>query len=204
VTTSYRPATQDRKEVRRKMYAKIHVIWAQLRPDLKKGSDDYKEALYMFAEAELKLPQIGSFTELTQPQLARVIEALEREQSQPALYQQRADNVVQFKPNPHHASAVDQQAQADVQHLASQPQRYAINRLFSYLGWGDYGREKFLENKFRCKSVEMLLQKQAHSCIRILLNAAGSKYWKAQGKETVSKPMIAAAIPKIKQEIGIR
>jgi hypothetical protein len=49
----------------------------------------------------------------------------------------------------------------------------------------------------------MLLQKQAHSCIRILLNCAASKYWKAQGKAEVSKPMIQAAIPQIKKLTGI-
>lgn len=200
MTTSYKTATDDRKEQRRRMYAKIHVIWTQLRPDLKKSTQDYKEGLYMFAEAELRKPQIGSFTELTDSELGRVIDALEREQTQPRLYEKPA-NVVQFKPNPKPASGDNSSA---VEHLASEAQRYAINRLFGYLGWGDNGREGFLKDKFRCKRAEMLLKKQAHSCIRILLNYAASKYWKAQGKDKVSKPMIIAAIPVIKQQIGIR
>jgi len=203
MTAPYKAALSDRRVQRKRMYAKIHVIWTQLRPDLKKGTDDYKEALYMFAEGELKKPQIGSMTELTLVELSRVIQALEREQTQPRLYQE-AENVVQFKPNSHPAPVADQQQAGNVSHLASQAQCYAINKLFGHLGWSDNGREGFLQDKFRCKRVEMLLQKQAHSCIRILLNYAASRYWKAQGKEQVSKPMIAAAIPIIKAQVGIR
>jgi hypothetical protein len=190
-----------RKEMRHKMYGKLHVLWSGLRPDLSKGSQDYKEALYGFAEAELKVTRIGSMTELTDTQLGKLIEVLEREANQPRLYQP-SENVIEFKGKPQKS---EQKAQSSsvVEHLASLGQRFAINRLFSYLGWSETGREKFLENKFRTKSVEMLLTKQAHSCIRILLNCAGSKYWKALGKTEVSKPMIAAAIPKIKAEIGI-
>ena len=92
-----RQSTTERKEVRHRMYGKIHAIWGQLRPDLRKGSTDYKEALYVFAEAELRKPQIGSFTELTQTELGWLIDALEKEQSQPPLYQP-ADNVIAFKP----------------------------------------------------------------------------------------------------------
>jgi hypothetical protein len=192
----------EKKEIRNRTYAKIHAIWGKLRPDLRKGSSDYKEALYMFAEAELKKPQIGSFTELTQTELGWLIEALEREQRQPALYH-FGSNVSQFHSKPAAQSSGPTQQTKLTEHLASLNQGFAIGRLFGYLGWGEYGREKFLENKFRCKRVEMLLQKQAHNCIRILLNCAASKYWKAQGKQTVSKKMISSAIPQIKKEIGI-
>lgn len=205
MSAAYKPkpkTTAERKEIRNRMYAKIHAIWGNLRTDLRKGSEDYKEALYLFAEAELKKPQIGSFTELTQTELGKVIEALEREQKQPKLYQ-AAENVIEFKPKISSTDLSQPSGQAPVEHLASVNQRFAINRLFGYLDWGDYGREKFLKEKFRCKRVEMLLHKQAHSCIRILLNYAGWRYWKSQGKEKVSQPMIKAAIPKIKREIGI-
>jgi hypothetical protein len=195
-------SSYDRKQVRNRTYAKIHAIWGKLRPDLRKGTLDYKEALYVFAEAELKKPQIGSFTELTQTELGRLIDALEREQKQPALYAESSGNVVRFQSKNSQSPATPKQSEA-VEHLASLNQRFAISRLFGYLGWGDYGREQFLQSKFRCKRVEMLLQKQAHNCIRILLNCAASKYWKAQGKQSVSKPMIVAAIPRIKKEIGI-
>jgi len=191
----------DKKEIRRRMYAKAHATWGNLRKDLKKGSDDYKEALYMFAEAELRKPRIASLTELTQPELIRLIDALVREEKQPRLPQAAGANVLHFTPK--HSSASDQSVGGQVEHLASIGQRKAINSLFGYLGWSEFGRESFLQDRFRCKRVEMLLHKQAHSCIRILLNCAGSKYWKAQDKERVSQPMIRAAIPQIKRELGI-
>jgi hypothetical protein len=202
-------AAKTLKEKRRRMYARINILWKELRPDLAHSRSDLREGLLMFAEAELKKPQIGSFTELTIPELSRVCDALEREQKQPGLYQksgvgsQEPGDVLEFKGNPKPAVASQEAQSAAVEHLASYGQRFAINRLFGYLGWSEFGREAFLKDRFRCKRVEMLLQKQAHSCIRILLNCAGSKYWKAQGKDKVSKPMIGAAIPKIKAEIGI-
>lgn len=197
-----RQTTAERKEVRHRMYAKIHAIWGKLRPDLRKGSADYKESLYVFAEAELKKPQIGSFTELTQTELGWLIDALEKEQTQPPLYQP-ADNVLAFKARNNVQTATASGQQAEVNHLASINQRFAINRLFGYLGWSDDYREEFIEKRFRCKRVEMLLHKQAHSCISILLRCAAQKYWKLQGKEKVSNPMIAAAIPQIKSIVGI-
>ncbi len=185
------------------MYAKIHVIWTSLRPDLKKGTSDYKEGLYMLAEAELKKPQIGSLTELTLAELSKLIQVLEHEQAQPPLYRD-SGNIVPFKSSKGQPDAsISDQVNAPVEHLASLNQRFAISKLFGYLGWGDYGRGKFLEKNFRCKRAEMLLHKQAHSCINILLRCAASKYWKDQGKQPVSTPMINAAIPRIKREIGI-
>src|SRR5437764_1434142 len=116
MSASYKTAKDERKEQRRRMYAKVHIIWTQLRPDLKKGTQDYKDGLYIFAEAELKKPQIGSLTELTLFELSRLIQALEREQSQPRLYG-ASDNVLPFTPDPRRQVA-DQQTAADVQHLA--------------------------------------------------------------------------------------
>lgn len=197
----------ERKAIRHRMYAKIHAIWAKLRPDLRKGSADYKEALYVFAEAELKQPQIGSFTELTQTELGRLIDALEHEQVQPPLYPLPA-NLIAFKPRRANSAPADSRQadnqHAEVNHLASLGQRFAIHRLFAYLDWSPDYREDFLEKRFRCKRVEMLLHKQAHSCINILLRCTASKYWKAQGKAKVSDPMIAAAIPQVKRIIGIK
>jgi hypothetical protein len=195
--------TTERKEIRNRMYAKIHAIWSKLRPDLRKGSADYKEALYVFAEAELKKPQIGSFTELTQTELGRLIDALEHEQTQPPLYPPPA-NVIAFKPRSRVEPTPAGSQQAEVNHLASLSQRFAINGLFGYLAWSEDWREEFLEKRFRCKRVEMLLYKQAHSCISILLRCAASKYWKSQGKQKVSKPMIAAAIPEVKRIVGMK
>jgi hypothetical protein len=140
---------------------------------------------------------------LTQTELGRLIDALEHEQTQPPLYQP-ADNVLAFKARSQAATTTTNSGRAEVSHLASLNQRYAINRLFGYLGWSDDYREEFIEKRFRCKRVEMLLHKQAHSCISILLRCAAQKYWKSQGKAKASKPMIAAAIPQVKRIVGIK
>lgn len=203
-TARRQPSSAERKAQRNRLYAKIHAIWGNLRRDLTKGSADYKEALYTFAESELKLERIGSFTELTIPQLIRVVEALEREQAQPPLYTPAA-NVVQFKPKPAPSASetIHGGSPVPVEHFASTEQRFAINRLFVYLGWSEAFQGKFIRQRYRTDKAERLTKKEAHALIRILLNCAGQKYWKGQGKETVSKPMIKAAIPHVKKAIGI-
>lgn len=204
---AYKPKDQKKAE-RNFYYRKIHGTWAALRPDLKRGSEEYKEALYTFAEAELRVERIGSFTELSYKQLRAVADALEREQRQPALIEgatNSAANVVAFTPKPAapKSETLTGTPQAPVEHFSSLGQRFAINRLFGYLKWSVEFREKFVRGRYRTEKIERLTTKEAHALIRILLNCAASRYWKDQGAKTVSKPMIAAAISKLKAQLGI-
>jgi hypothetical protein len=202
----YAPKAQ-KKTYRNSLYAKLHVLWSKLRPDLAKGTDEYKEALYGFTEQELGIARIGSMTELTDAKLLTLIKVLEREAGQPSLFKEPVSgvsgNVVAFTPNQKGKEKKEVTNTKPVEHLASGEQCFAINRIFGYLGWSTSGREKFMENKCRTTEARRLTKKQAHSFINILLRCAASKYWKAQGHDTVSNPMIKAAIPTIKRQIGI-
>jgi hypothetical protein len=202
----------ERKPLRNRMYGKLHALWSQLRPDLSKGSDDYKEALYGFAEAELKTGRIGSFTLLTDAQLGKVLEALEREANQPRLYTEvRSQESGVTSPGQVLQGKFGSQAQgtrilnddSPVEHLASEQQTWAIGKVFGYLGWSDDFKSGFVKARFRTDKIEMLRTKEAHALLSILLNCAGSKYWKRQGKEKVSKAMVASGVKAVKTLLKI-
>jgi hypothetical protein len=209
--SSYVPKSQ-RKPIRNKMYGKLHALWSWLRPDLAKGSTDYKEALYLFAEGELKIGHIGSFTNLTDKQLGKVIEALEREAGQPRLYRtvQSQESGV-GSPGQVLQGNFGSKAQgtrilnddSPVEHLASEQQRWAINQVFGYLGWSDDFKAGFVKARFRTDKIEMLRNKEAHSLLAILLQCAGSKYWRRQGKDKVSKPMVTSGAREVKKILKI-
>jgi len=207
----YIPKAQ-RKPIRHRMYGKLHALWSQLRPDLSKGSDDYKEALHGFAEAELKTGRIGSFTLLTDAQLGKVLEALEREAKQPRLYKEvvksQESGVVspgqvlqgQFGSKKGTRILNDD---SPVEHLASEQQTWAIKQVFGYLGWSEDFKSGFVKARFRTDKIEMLRNKEAHALLSILFNCAGSKYWKRQGKTKISKAMVASGVKEVKRLLKI-
>jgi len=181
------------KELRRKMLAKIHIEWKGLRPDLRHSSSELREGLLDFATAELNVQKLGSLSELTSIQLGRVLDAMSKMRNQPQLPGCEK----------HHVQPVD--TQAELIHLASNEQRWAIARLFNHLGWSLAGRAAFLQRNFRREKDALLTQKQAHSCIRILLNIAVSHELKQQFGEQkkISQTMKRAAIPQLKSRLGI-
>lgn len=193
-----RPSARSQaKEMRRKMIAKINIIWKELRPDLS-TADELREARLDFARAELNLPSLGSFTELTDGQLRRVLEVLVREQSGAVL--PGMERTKQAAPPPSAPGG------AEVFHLASKEQCWAINAILNYLKWSSDAREGFLVKNFRRRSAQMLSPKSAHSCIRILLNIAASRDLKAakgDAEAKVSKVEIDSYLPELKRRIGI-
>lgn len=191
---------QQRKLQRRKLLASINIIWKELRRDLHHSPSELREARLDFASAELKIPTIGSFSELTNYQLGKVLEAMQREKAQPRL---AGCNVQTFQPAQQQANI--QPSQADVTHLASDQQVWAIGRIFRYLGWSEKGREEFFKRNFRRNTPKMLTPKQAASAINILLGIAAARDIKARkGKQIkVSDGMKRAEIPALKYRIGI-
>ena len=194
----YASAYKERKSARRGMLAKIHALWRDLRPDLRDSRADSREGLLIFAEATLDLSHIGSLTDLTMPQLGRVIDALEKEHRQPAL---AGCEIVRNQPSVPNVG----QTQADVVHLASREQVWVINRIFDYLCWTLQGRETFLRSKSRRTRPEMLLSKQAHGIIRVLMNIAASRDLKAERGQNVkvSQAAIRGYLPTLKRKLGI-
>jgi hypothetical protein len=195
---------QQRKEQRRKLLASINITWKELRNDLHNSPKELREARLDFASAELRIPPIGSFSELTSYQLGKVLEAMQREKTQPRL---AGCNVQRIQPTSQ-ASTSSPKGAAVVDHLASNEQTWAIGKILSYLRWGEKGREGFFQRNFRRNNQRMLTPKQAGSAIRILLGIAAARDIKARYAAKgiaikVSEEMKRAELPALKYRIGI-
>jgi hypothetical protein len=176
------------------MFAKIHCTWKEIRPDLTHPSEESREALLSFTEAELKLTQLGSLSELTNAKLSRLIESLVLEQQQPRLAGCQSQG------------GSPAASRAEVSHLASKEQVWAIKQILNYLGWTVEFRAKFIRERYRCESPSMLTSRNAKAMIRILLNVASARDLKSKlGNETkVSKPMIVGYLPTLKAKLGMK
>ena len=183
-----------KSEFRRRKYAQIKLTWRELRGDLAGDREELRNQLLVFAAAELGIQPIGSLTDLTDGQLKRVAEALQREKHQPRLPGQSLPEV---KPAPI--------TSGEVIHLASQPQQFTINKLFAYLRWSSDYREQFLREKYRRNSPAMLSTKQAHGCIRLLLNFAAYRDLKEQrgGDGKIPQRDAVRYLTELKRKLGI-
>jgi hypothetical protein len=189
---------------RRRLLAAINITWKEIRPDLG-SADELREARLDFAATELRIPPIGSYSELSNSQLSKVLSAMQRERAQPSL---AGCNVRRIQPAQEVADQVSRGTPAEVVHLASLEQTWAINRVFKYLAWTETGCEAFLRRNFQRNNVRTLTPKQARSALTILLHIAASRDIKARAAKerrsiTVTKPMKLAEIPAIKRKLGI-
>ncbi len=186
-------SAQPRKAERKRRYAAVKIKWKQLRSDLSAG--DLREALLDFCAAELKIAPIGSITELTIPQLNKILAAIDREMAQPRL------------PGQAPIARAELTSGAEVTNLASEEQRWFINELFAMAGWHELGIERFLEERWKRKSAAMLTQRQARQCIPTLLYlVAGTdlRRGRADNQIPVTKDQIRKHIPTIKMRLTRR
>lgn len=192
-------ATRQKTEAsRNRIFAAIHTRWGQMRPDLKRSSEESREELHRFAEAELRLA-VTSLKDLSSQQLCRLLDSMARETTRrPA----PGANLVSF-PSPNTTISKPRAGEAEVVHLAGESQTWAIDRVFDYIGWGEEARSRFLDNKFRRKNAAHLTPRQAHSCLMILFTVAASKDLKAQGHKRVPRDLAQEYIPKLKEKLGI-
>lgn len=191
------------KTQRRAIFGKVHILWQELRSDLRRGSEDYREQLIQFAEAELRLPagSLGSIGELSNGRLCRLLNALSAERQQPHL---AGANVRQLRPKRREGAGETPALPAAVYHLASNEQAWLIEKLFDYVGWSERGREGFLQQNFRRQSASTLTVRQARSCTMILFTVAASKDLKREhGLEKVSREQVHAYIPELKRRLGV-
>jgi len=204
-----RPATTNqtlrtKRDKRQSRFAKINATWKQLRPDLR-GADELREARLEFAEQVLGCGPIGSFSDLTIPELDRVIAAMMKS-AQASLPGDRGqvtgDRVTRGNFG---LSPVTSNLSPSVVHLASKEEVWAIEQVLGYLGWTEEGRRGFFQKNFRRPSAHMLKPRQAKSAISILLSIAASKdIKKREGENTkVSRGMMRAEMPALKKRIGI-
>ncbi|MGA9768842.1 MAG: hypothetical protein WBV94_07375 [Blastocatellia bacterium] len=195
-------STKRGDDVRRKMLAKIHIEFQQMRPDLRHSVEELRLERLSFCERALGLRKpLDSMRRLTDTQLGKVIDAIRREKPQRAL---PGCGVHHFKKDSNRQAAV-QQGPGDIKHLAGSEQVWAIDRLFEYLRWDKEKRENFLSDKFNRTSPNLLTPKQANSSLIILFNIAASRDLKAElGQGTVvTRAMIGKRIPQLKRELGI-
>lgn len=186
-----RKASDSHRESRRKLMAAINIRWKELRPDLHGDAEALRAERLAYVGQVLKLKQpLSSMTELTNYHLNRVLFHFDELQRQPAL---PGTMVVAAKPA----------ERAEIIHLASREQVFAINKLLDFLGWQAESRKKFLSARFKRENPVHLLPRQAQSLIRILLNIACSQELKARGFRKVTRPMIATHIPALKKKLGI-
>lgn len=180
---------------RSRMIAAIHVTFKQVRRDLKGATEDeIREERLAFINDTLRLKRpVKSMRDCTDRQLGLVLDALKRFDAQPALPNSKAVPVP--------ATNTDG---AEIIHLASAEQVYAINKLFDHLGWDFQTREDFLKKKFKRNAPTMLAQSQAQSATMILLTIAASREIRNRGGVArVSRAMVRAELPAIKARLGL-
>jgi len=190
---------------RRKMFARIHCQWKDLRPDLHNDPESLREGLLDYATAVLGVEVTGLST-LSTGRLGKLLDAMREERSQPSL-PGALPGAARFKRAPSDSPGV-QNAPAEIVHLASTEQVWAIQRVLNFLGWTAEGAAKFIKARFGRESATFLKPRQANDLLMILLTIACSAELKRENAEwgstlKVSRQMIRAYIPKLKQRLGI-
>lgn len=174
---------------RSRIIAAIHAEWHRLRPDLL-PDESRAERLAFISHILRRRHPVRSMCELTTHELLFVLDALHRVK----------DRISGRTPT---ANTIKTDTQAEVIHLASAEQAWAIERLFVHLGWTPQQRHDFLVKRFRHANVRMLTPQQANSLFMILATIAAARDIKRRGARVVSRSMIRAEIPHLKARLGI-
>ena len=214
---------ETNSEYRTKLMRKLHVTWREARPDLRHSTEELRSERLAFCEEVLGLGySIESMTELNNDQLGRVIDALK---DQTRRMEPAGPNVRPFRrpakaasttrlsepagrsdqANPPAASGAGEEQEAEIIHLASQQQIWAINKLYSYIGWQLERQEQYLMSKFSRRNPAMLTPRQAHSYTVILLSVAAQKDIQRANPEIekVTRELIHAYMPELMKRVGI-
>lgn len=196
------PARQQTREPRAerppraRMIAAIHIRFKQVRRDLRGSSEtEIREERLAFINQTLNLKHpVSSMRDLTDRRLGLVLDRLNQLLAQPPLPNSRAVTTPQTEGS----------GGAEIVHLASAEQVYIINKLIGFLGWSPAASEKFISQRFKSKTPNMLSQKQAQSLIMILLYIAAARSIKERTSAArVSRKMIQAEIPELKARLGV-
>lgn len=192
-----RQHTQAERSPRSRMIAAIHIKFKQVRRDLRHADEgEIRDERLAFINDTLRLKRsITSMRDCTDRQLGLVLDALGRLESQPALPNSQA------VPAPKAAATT---GGAEITHLASAEQVYAITKLLDFLNWRAEARANFIKQRFNRTTPQMLTQKQAQTLFMILLTIAAARSVKSRtGAARISRKMIQAEIPDLKVRLGI-
>lgn len=184
-------------EARNSAYGAINILWAKMRPDLAGEDKDTirAERLAWIAQFLNLKGELKSTTKLSDSQIGLILEEMRRmtgdvKQQKPKA---RSLGIVQTVPG----------GGAEIVHLASSEQVYALDLLEKHLGWTVERREDYLMPRFRRRNFRTLTFDQATALTMQMLTIAAHKDLKAQGKTKISRAQIAKYIPTLKKKLGI-
>lgn len=197
---------------RKRMLAKIHATFPQIRPDLRHSTEELKEARLEFANEILKRRKpITSMANLKPKYLSQIIDAIEAIRRQPNMFGYKdwldarkiAGQAEVKEPGPKGCGAEDMGG--EIRHTATAEQLWAIKLIFQELGWREVGQQRFLQGRFSVTSPAFLTPREANDLIPILLRIAIHNDIKrknpAIGK--VGRAMINAGMRAMKQKLGL-
>jgi urease beta subunit len=178
---------------RKRAYAAISINFMKMRPDLKHESKDIvrEERLAFITELLDRKHPVTSLTALTDSNIHFVLDRMNA-QLKPKMSAETT--AIKIVPGAYQ--------EAKIIHLTQEPQRWAIEKLISYLEWTQEYKEDYLTKRWKTKSERMLTTAQANSFTFQLLKTAASKDLKSLGKETKGKATLNH-IPIIKAKLGI-
>ena len=197
---------------RKKMLAKIHATFPQIRPDLRHSTEELKEARLEFANEILgRKKPLKSMAGLKPQQLAKILDAMEAIRRQPNMFGYKdwldarkiAGQAEVKETEPKGCGPEDMGG--DIRHTATAEQLWCINRIFDELRWREDGKKRFLQGRFSVTSPAFLTPREANDLIPILLRIAIHNDIKrrnpAIGK--VGRAMINANMRAMKQKLGL-
>lgn len=192
-------------ESRRSAYGKINILWKQMRPDLHfETKDIVREERLAWIASFLGLKRLESTTTLTDGQIGKVLDEMQKMSGQASIKTQKSNTKFQNNVifgNPEKVSSNG----ADVIHLTSKEQLFTLEKLETYLGWTAERREKYLKPRFKAVSFQMLKFAQANALMIQMLNIAAHKDLKNKhGRDAkITRQMTAKYIPGLKRKLQI-
>jgi hypothetical protein len=195
------------EDQRKKMLARIHVTFPQIRPDLHHSPEEMKEARLEFVNEILQPKKpITSMRNLKPARLSKIIDAIEEIRRQPNMFGYKDWIEARKLASPGEVKEPEsEEVTGDIRHTATAEQLWAINRILKELRWSEEGVKKFLRSRFSVTSPAFLTPREANDLIPILLRIAIHNDLKRKnpGIEKVGRAMINANMRAMKQKLGL-
>ena len=188
------------EDSRRKAYAKINILWKQMRPDLHfEDKDTIRDERLTWIASFLNLKKLESTTNLSPRQLGRVVEEMMRLTGQQPKPRQNAP-----KSQPSGILGIVG-AGAEIIHLTSPEQLFALEILEKHIGWTPQQRENYLKPRFNRTNFRTLKFDQANSLMMQMLTIGAQKDLKLiLGPDVkISRRQIRKYIPDLKKRLEI-
>jgi hypothetical protein len=202
----------DRRSVRDKTIAAIHIVWSKIRRDLKGDKEELRASRLAFMSQVLN-KDVKSSRDVSDAKLGKVLDRMRELERAPGLFGVSSSEF-KVQSSEHQTRNLELETkpagEAEIVHLATDAQAGAIVKIFNYLKWSPEAREKFVDQRFQRTSPRLLTPKDANSLTMILLTIAAARDIKQQWKqetgrdvERVSRQMIRAEIPALKRRLDI-